>query len=311
MNIAVLGAGTIGKSWCALFLAAGHHVVAYDPDPAKKEEITDFIQASKSALRRLGYQSAGLIERFRFVQNPIDAVQGAELIQENAPERLSVKHQLFSEIEPYLNSQAVIHSSTSGITLEELQAGLSDIGRIIIAHPFNPPHLIPLVELFGNQETKPRVIESAREFYESLDKVPVELQKSVPGHIANRIQAVVWQEALHLAQEGVASLSDIDKAITNGPGLRWSIYGPNQLFSLAAGDRGLEGFIEHLGPSFQRWWSSAGRVEINSKLVDMVREQFKKDDKDIADMKIYRDQILLKILEAKIAIRDDGKPEEE
>ncbi len=310
MNIAVLGSGTIGKSWCALFLAAGHHVVAYDPNPITKEGITDFIQASQSSLRRLGYRSAGLTERFRFTQDPLDAVQGAELIQENAPERLGVKHQLFSEIEPYLESQAVIHSSTSGITLEELQAGLSDIGRIIIAHPFNPPHLIPLVELFGNQETKPRVIDTAREFYESLGKVPVELQKSVPGHIANRIQAVVWQEALHLAQEGVASLSDIDKAIANGPGLRWSIYGPNQLFSLASSDRGLEGFIEHLGPSFQNWWSSAGRVEIDSETVDMVREQFKQDDQDIADMKIYRDQILVKILEAKIAMKDNGTSEE-
>jgi len=301
MNIAVLGSGTVGQSWCALFLAAGHRVVAYDPDPAMEDRIIAFIDASRPALESLGYPFAGSTELFRFSQNAIGAVEDAQFIQENAPEKISIKHQLFSEIEPHLGPEAVILSSTSGITLEELQEGLRDPGRIVIAHPFNPPHLIPLVELLGNEKTDPLVMNRVLTFYESLGKVPVELKKSVPGHIANRIQAVVWQEALHLAQEGVASLSDIDKAIANGPGIRWSIYGPNQLFSLAAGDRGLEGFIEHLGPSFQSWWSSAGRVEFDAKTMEMVRNQFPAEDQDLDAMKRYRDEILVKILEAKIA----------
>jgi carnitine 3-dehydrogenase len=307
VNIAVLGSGTIGQSWCALFLAAGHSVVAYDPNPMMEERIVAFIAASNSALKSLGYQTAGSFERFRFSQSAADAVLDAEFIQENAPEKIAVKHQLFGEIESYLEPNAVILSSTSGITLEKLQSGLRDPSRIVIAHPFNPPHLIPLVELLGNYETDPLVIERVRKFYESLRKVPVELKRSVPGHVANRIQAVVWQEALHLAQEGVASLSDIDKAIANGPGIRWSIYGPNQLFSLAAGDQGLEGFIEHLGPSFQTWWSSAGRVEFNSETMDMVRNQFSQNDQDLDAMKIYRDELLVKILKAKIAMEDRGK----
>jgi carnitine 3-dehydrogenase len=301
MNIAVLGSGTIGQSWCALFLAAGHRVVAYDPDPAVEERIIAFVNASRPALESLGHQFAGSTEHFRFSQSAIGAVEDAQFIQENAPEKTNLKHQLFSEIEPHLEPEAVILSSTSGITLEELQAGLRDAGRIVIAHPFNPPHLIPLVELLGNDKTDPLVMKRVLMFYESLGKVPVELKKSVPGHIANRIQAVVWQEALHLAQEGVASLSDIDKAIANGPGIRWSIYGPNQLFSLAAGDRGLEGFIEHLGPSFQSWWSSAGRVEFDAKTMEMIRNQFPEDDQDLDAMKRYRDELLVKILEAKIA----------
>lgn len=302
MRIAVLGSGTIGQSWCALFLAAGHSVVAYDPDPEMEGRIIAFVQASRPALENLAYQFAGSVEQFRFSKSAAEAVEGAHFIQENVPEKRYLKHELFSEIEAHLDPEAVILSSTSGITLEELQAGLSDRSRIVIAHPFNPPHLIPLIELLGNNETEQLVMERVRKFYESLGKVPVELKKSVPGHIANRIQAVVWQEALHLAQEGVASLSEIDKAIANGPGIRWSIYGPNQLFSLAAGDRGLEGFIEHLGLSFQDWWSSAGRVELNSKMMDMIRNQFSQDDQDLDAMKMYRDQLLVKILEAKNAI---------
>ena len=304
MRIAVLGSGTIGQSWCALFLAAGHSVVAYDPDPAMEERIIAFVHASRPALEKLAYKFAGSVEQFRFSKSAAEAVEGAQFIQENAPEKKHLKHELFSEIEAHLDSEAVILSSTSGITLEELQVGLSARSRIVIAHPFNPPHLIPLIELLGNNETEQLVMQRVRTFYESLGKIPVELKKSVPGHIANRIQAVVWQEALHLAQQGVASLSDIDKAIANGPGIRWSIYGPNQLFSLAAGDLGLEGFIKHLGPSFQDWWSSAGRVELNSKTIDMIRNQFSQDDQDLDAMKVYRDELLVKILEAKNAIEN-------
>ncbi len=304
MRIAVLGSGTIGQSWCALFLAAGHSVVAYDPDPAMEGQIIAFVQASRPALESLSYQSAGSVEQFRFSKSAAETVEGAQFIQENAPEKKHLKHELFSEIEAHLDSEAVILSSTSGITLEELQVGLRDRSRIVIAHPFNPPHLIPLIELLGNNETEQLVMERVRKFYESLGKVPIELKKSVPGHIANRIQAVVWQEALHLAQEGVASILDIDRAIANGPGIRWSIYGPSQLFSLAAGDRGLEGFIKHLGPSFQDWWSSAGRVELNSKMIDMIRNQFSHDDQDLDSMKMYRDELLVKILEAKNAIEN-------
>ena len=167
--------------------------------------------------------------------------EGCRFIQENAPEDLSLKHALYQEIEPALDSDAVLLSSTSGLTLSELQNGLSNPSRLVIAHPFNPPHLIPLVEVLGNDLTRSGLVAEVLRFYESLGKVPIELKKSVPGHVANRLQAVLWQEVLHLAKEGVASLPDIDKAIANGPGLRWAVYGPHQLFSLAAGDQGSSG----------------------------------------------------------------------
>lgn len=180
MNIAVLGSGTIGQSWCALFLAAGHRVVAYDPDPAAEERIIAFVDASRPALESLGYQFAGSTEQFRFSRSAIGAVEDAQFIQENAPEKTKLKHQLFSEIEPHLEPEAVILSSTSGITLEELQAGLSDAGRIVIAHPFNPPHLIPLIELLGNDKTDPLVMKRVLTFYESLGKVLLNSRKVCP-----------------------------------------------------------------------------------------------------------------------------------
>jgi carnitine 3-dehydrogenase len=303
VNITVLGSGTIGQSWCALFLAAGHRVVAYDPNPSMQQQILDSIARTQSALEALGYSGSGCSERLEFTTDAREAVKGSRFIQENAPEDLSLKHALYQEIEPALESNAVLLSSTSGFTLSELQHGLSNPSRLVIAHPFNPPHLIPLVEVLGNNLTTPGLVTEVLGFYESLGKAPIELKKSVPGHVANRLQAVLWQEVLHLAKEGVASLPDIDKAIANGPGLRWAVYGPNQLFSLAAGDQGLLGFIQHLGPSFERWWSSAGQVTFDEDTRRLIKQQcVDSNQSDAEEMKRQRDQIICQILSTKRAI---------
>lgn len=300
MNITVLGSGTIGQSWCALFLAAGHEVFAYDPNPNRELEIREFVTNSEVTLRALGYQHAGSLTGFCFTTDAAKAVKGAQVIQESAPENLALKQELYRIIESALDPKSTILSSTSGLTLDMLQIGFPDPSRILIAHPFNPPHLIPLVEVLGNELTAPDLIEWALSFYEGLGKVPIELKKSVPGHVANRIQAVLWQEVLHLAKEGVASLSDIDKAIANGPGLRWAIYGPNQLFSLAAGAKGLEGFIDHLGPSFQGWWSAAGHVELDFDTRQFIEGQYPRiDENECREMKAHRDHLICQILNAK------------
>jgi 3-hydroxybutyryl-CoA dehydrogenase len=297
MDIAVLGSGTIGQSWSALFLAAGHTVTAYDPDPLAGERIVNFVSESEEQLKTLGYHSAGSVEHFKFTTDPIQAVCDAEFIQENAPEDITVKGQLYTMIHGSIHPRGILASSTSGITIEELQAESPFASQMIIGHPFNPPHLIPLVEVLGSEITDTGLIERALEFYRSLGKVPVLLNKSVPGHIANRLQAVLWQEVLYLAKEGVASLSDIDQAIANGPGLRWAIYGPNQLFSLAAGDRGLNGFIDHLGPSFQQWWSSAGQVEFDQQMRDLINQQFPPNTEvEMESMRHQRDTQICQLL---------------
>ena len=302
MNIAVLGSGTIGQSWCALFLAAGHRVVAYDPNPSMHQQILDSIARAQSTLEALGYSGTGCSEYLEFTTDAREAVKGCRFIQENAPEDLSLKHALYQEIEPALDSDAVLLSSTSGLTLSELQNGLSNLSRLVIAHPFNPPHLIPLVEVLGNDLTRSGLVAEVLRFYESLGKVPIELKKSVPGHVANRLQAVLWQEVLHLAKEGVASLPDIDKAIANGPGLRWAVYGPHQLFSLAAGDQGLQGFIQHLGPSFESWWSSAGQVTFDEDTLRLIERQcVDPAEPETEEMKRRRDQLICQILSIKKA----------
>ncbi len=300
MNIAVLGSGTIGQSWCALFLAAGYQVTAYDPNPSRELEIREFVSNSKALLRALGYSHAGSLTDFCFTTDAVKAVKGAKVVQESAPENLALKRQLYRRIESALDSKSIVLSSTSGLTLEMLQTSFSDPSRVLIAHPFNPPHLIPLVEVLGNELTAADLTQWTLSFYEGLGKVPIELKKSIPGHIANRLQAVLWQEVLHLAKEGVASLSDIDKAIVNGPGLRWAICGPNQLFSVAAGAEGLEGFIDRLGPSFQDWWSAAGHVELDTDTRQFIKRNYPSvDESEQRAIKAYRDHLIFKILNEK------------
>lgn len=301
MNITVLGAGTIGQSWVALFLASGHHVVVYDPNPQMESVTKNFILESSSYLAELGYSNSSNMDRLRFVYNAPDAVLGSHFIQESAPEILATKHALYSEIESSLSATAIILSSTSGFTLEALRDGFWDPSRLVIAHPFNPPHLMPLVEIVGHSTTSPKLMAKVKKFYESIGKIPIELKKSIPGHIANRLQAVLWREALHLAAEGVATLDEIDQVIANGPGLRWSIYGPNKIFSLAAGEKGLKGFVDHLGPSFESWWTDAGDVHFDQRVLSLVQQYDQEvTSLDLANMRTSRDALLVKILKLKL-----------
>ena len=301
MNIAVLGSGTIGQSWCALFLAAGHRVVAYDPNPSMHQQILDSIARAQSTFEALGYSGTGCSEYLEFTTDAREAVTGCRFIQENAPEDLSLKHALYQEIEPALDSDAVLLSSTSGLTLSELQNGLSNPSRLVIAHPFNPPHLIPLVEVLGNDLTRSGLVAEVLRFYESLGKVPIELKKSVPGHVANRLQAVLWQEVLHLAKEGVASLPDIDKAIANGPGLRWAFFGPNLVYHLGGGDGGYPDYLDHLGPSQEARWKDLGEAELNGetkeKLIKGLMETL--GDTSMSKLKDKRDAALIRLLKLK------------
>ena len=301
MNITVLGAGTIGQSWVALFLANGHHVVVYDPDPRMEAVTKQFVLESSSCLAELGYSNPSNMDRLKFISNPSDAVLGSHIIQENAPENLAIKHAIYREIESSLSPTAIICSSTSGFTLEALRDGLNDPSRLVIAHPFNPPHLMPLVEIVGHLGTSLKLMGEVKKFYESLGKTPIELKKSIPGHIANRLQAVLWQEALHLALEGVATLDEIDQVIANGPGLRWSIYGPNKLFSLAAGEEGLQGFVDQLGSSFESWWTDAGDVNFDKRVLSLVQQYDQETTPlSLTNMRTSRDALLVKILKLKL-----------
>ena len=267
-HTACLGGGVIGASWTALFLASGRSVAVFDPDPATEQRVRAYIETAWPTLTELGLTDTGTPDAVTFHTSAAEAVAGAGFIQENVPERLPIKHATFAEIEPVLDADAIVASSASGLTLSQMQPGWQDPARFILGHPFNPPHLIPLVEVTGNDRTAPGVVEAARQFYESTGKTTIRLNKEVPGHVANRLQAAVWREAIHLVLEGVASVEDVDKAMWAGPGLRWAAMGPTTLFSLGAGDGGLRAFCDHFTDTFNGWWDDLGQVHLNGDVTE-------------------------------------------
>lgn len=269
-KITILGAGTIGMSWAALYLATGREVCVYDPAPDIQQRMVNFVAESSQALQALGWESAGDTTKLSFNNIPSEAVKGADFIQESIPERLSLKHELYQAIEPHLADHTIVATSTSGLELSALQKGFSDPSKLILAHPFNPPHLIPLVELMINEHSNEEHLINAELFYQSIGKKTIRLNKEVPGHIANRLQAALWRECIYLLKEGVASLEDIDKAVAHGPGLRWAALGPSALFHLGGGDKGIAGFCEHIGPPMQSWWDDLGDAKFDPQTVQLL-----------------------------------------
>lgn len=301
LPVAALGGGLIGRSWTALFLAAGHPVCVFDPDPATPDRVRDQVEAAWPVLTRLGLASgAGPEAELRFTDDARTAVDGAGFVQESIPERVALKHELYAAIESALAPEAIVASSASGLTLSELQAGWQDPGRLVLGHPFNPPHLIPLVEVMGNERTDPGVVEAARRFYESTGKVTIEVRREVPGHVANRLQAALWREAIHLVNEGVASVEDVDTAVAAGPGLRWAVMGPTSLFHLGGDDGGIAAFCERYADSFHRWWDDLGDPrldgETRDRLVAGMRQRV--GDQTPQQLAEERDRVLTRVVAA-------------
>ncbi len=274
---AILGAGVIGASWAALFLASGRSVTVFDPDPNTEASVRSYVEKAWPALDELNLTDRATPDAITFVSTAEAAVQGAQFVQENVPERLPIKHSTYAGIEPELNPNAIVSSSTSGLTLEALQEGWRDPSKLILGHPFNPPHLIPLVELTVNESTGSDVLDRSEAFYKDIGKITIRIKKGMPGHVANRLQAAVWREAVHMAVEGVASIEDIDKAMWAGPGLRWAAMGPTTLFHLGAGDGGLQAFCDHFKDTFNGWWDDLGDPRLDedviNKLVDGIKDQ--------------------------------------
>lgn len=302
-KIAVLGAGTIGMSWAALFAATGRDVVIFDPSPDTATRGRALIAQAAPTLQALGWEHAGDMQHVSFTDDPVVAVEGADFVQESVPERLDIKHDLYARIEPYLKRGALIGSSTSGLTLSAMQQGLRDPGCLLLAHPFNPPHLIPLVELMENEQTRPGALAELTAFYESIGKSCIRLNKEVPGHVANRLQAAVWREAIHLAVEGVASVADIDKAIAHGPGLRWAAMGPSTTFHLGGGAGGIRHFCEHLGAPFESWWDDLGTPRLTSEVVEVLAEGLAAATagQNMQDLVQRRDDLVLQFVKAAMA----------
>jgi 3-hydroxybutyryl-CoA dehydrogenase len=304
-NTAVLGAGVIGMSWAALFLASGRNVAVFDTVAGAEKSTRDYIEMAWPALRELGLIKRDAPARLSFHKSAAEAVRDADFIQESVPERIEIKKALFAGMEPALKPSAIVASSASGLTLGEMQAGWKRPSRFVLGHPFNPPHLIPLVEVLANDLTEAGVVEKAERFYRDVGKITIRVRREVPGHVANRLQAALWREALHLVKSGVATVKDVDTAVWAGPGLRWAAMGPTMLFHLGAGPGGIAAFCERYAASFNRWWDDLGVLHLDEGLTKQLSDGIAKDagSETPADLSARRDALIVAMQKAVAHLR--------
>jgi 3-hydroxyacyl-CoA dehydrogenase len=299
-RVAIVGTGVIGASWAALFLSKGLEVVATDIAPGAEAALRHFVDQAWPALTRLGLTPGASQSKLTFVSDLPTAVRQADLVQENGPERIEFKKKLYRQLDELLPSDVIIASSSSGLTMSEIQSGaLLHPERCVIAHPFNPPHLVPLVEIVGGKQTSEATIQRATEFYTGLGKQTVRLRKELPGHVANRLQAALAREVYYLVADDVVSVTDVDKALSWGPGLRWGIMGQVLLNHLGGGQGGIEHFFQQFTGPLTAWWKVLGSPvltpEVQKKLVDGLHDET--GARSIDELEAQRDEVLLGLLE--------------
>lgn len=294
-RLAIVGAGMIGASWAALATAHGLSVSAYDPKPEAEGRFRDYVARARVQLAELGLEGEGALS---FSTRLEEALDGAGFVQENGPENEAVKRGLLAEIDALLPDEAIVASSTSALLRSTIVADCARPERFLVAHPFNPPHLVPLVEIVGSDAD---VVERAAAFYRGLGRRSVILNREMPGHIANRLASALYREAVYLVEQGVASVADIDAALCNGPGLRWALMGPHMTYHLGGGEGGIAGYLAHLGPSQVRRWQALGNPSLDEavqrKIVEGVAEEAA--GRSIAELEARRDEGLLALLRAR------------
>jgi 3-hydroxyacyl-CoA dehydrogenase len=299
-RVAIIGTGVIGASWAALFLAKGLHVVATDIAPNAEASLKKFVESAWPALTRLGLSPGASLTNLTFTPVLEQALVGADLVQENGPERIDFKQKPYRQLDELLPADVIVASSSSGLTMSEIQKGAAaHPERCVIAHPFNPPHLIPLVEIVGGAKTSEATIQRAAEFYTSIGQRTVRVNKEMPGHVANRLQAALAREVYYLVAEGVVSAADVDTALCWGPGLRWGVMGNMMLNHLGGGPGGIEHFFQQFSGPMTAWWQTLGAPvlspEVQKKLVDSVH--LEAGSRSIEELEAERDEVLLGLLE--------------
>jgi 3-hydroxyacyl-CoA dehydrogenase len=299
-RVAIIGTGVIGASWSALYLAKGLQVVATDIAPNAEAALRKFVETAWPALKRLGLSPGASQSNLKFTAAMAQAIDGVDLVQENGPERIDFKQKLYGQLDEQLAPDVIIASSSSGLTMSEIQKGAaSHPERCVIAHPFNPPHLIPLVEIVGGAKTSEAIIERAAEFYTSIGQRTVRLNKEMPGHVANRLQAALSREIYYLVAEGVVSAADVDTALSWGPGLRWGVMGGLMLNHLGGGPGGIEHFFQQFTGPMTAWWKTLGSPvltpEVQKRLIDSVHAEA--GSRSIEQLEAERDEVLLGLIE--------------
>lgn len=310
-RVAVIGTGVIGASWTALFLANGLEVTATDVAPGAEAALKRFVADAWPALQRLGLASDASLDKLSFTAALKSAVENADMVQENGPEKIDFKRTLYRELDELLHPRVIIASSSSGLTMSEIQSACAvHPERCVIGHPFNPPHLVPLVEIVGGAKTSEDTIQRAVEFYTGLGKRAVRLNKEVPGHVANRLQAALAREVYHLVAEDVISAADVDTALCWGPGLRWGIMGQLLLNHLGGGQGGIEHFFQQFTGPMTAWWKVLGTPtltpDVQKKLIDGVHAEV--GMRSIDELAAERDEVLLGLIELRKKVEVSRNP---
>jgi carnitine 3-dehydrogenase len=297
-TVACVGAGVIGGGWVAYFLARGFEVRAWDPGPDAERRLRTIVEAAWPALSDLGLAAGASIDNLTVTAELAAAVGEADYVQESAPEQLELKRTLLADIDAATPEHVVIGSSTSGFGMTEMAVEAAGPHRLVVAHPFNPPYLIPLVEVVGGEKTAADVVAWTSEFFRRIGKSVITMEHEVPGFIANRLQEALWREALHMVANGEATVEQIDASITEGPGLRWAFHGPMLTFHLAGGAGGMAHMLDHFGPSLLSPWTRLRAPELTPELRNGVVEGCLQEagDRTIADLVRERDARLVDLL---------------
>ena len=298
--VAILGCGLIGTSWAALFLHHGIDVRAWDPSSEARKAISEKVKAPMAQLADMGPPAVTLGNLSVFTDMSA-ALDGVLFAQENAPEEIELKHEIYHNFELFAGPEALIASSASGLSWSSLSANMSEPERLLTAHPFNPPHLVPLVEMYSPLDV---VLERAERLYFQIGRVPVRMKREATGHIANRLASALWREAVNIVVEGIADVEAVDQALVNGPGLRWAVAGAHMTYHLGGGEGGMTQYLKHLGPSQESRWKDLGTPaltpEVCAILIAGVEAEAK--GKSIKELEQARDAGLMRLLAAR-----DGK----
>jgi len=293
VNVTIVGCGSIGASWAALCASVGgHRVRAWDPSPAARAEFALKVEAARAHLLELDAQRGPDVVICDRIE---EALWGADWVQENAPEKLELKMQIYQHVESAVTHDCIVASSTSSFAWSQLAAGLKHAQRFVIAHPFNPPHLVPVVELFCPNRG---VLDRAVKFFNELGRVPVCMKKEAVGHIGNRLAAALWREAVHLVAEGVADAQDVDKVLIHGPGLRWSVLGTHLGYHIGGGEGGIDHYLRHFGPSQERRWATLGNPQLTPEVCNAIAAGVHAEvgGRDRAQLEQQRDRQLIEIM---------------
>lgn len=298
-KVAVVGTGLIGAAWTSLFLARGVAVLAIDPASDAEPRLSRTIARMVPALREIGLVSESAdFERVRVASEPGPDLSEAQFVQESITENLDLKHAVLASVEALIGPDVVIASSTSALRISDIQKGARYPERYVAGHPINPPHIMPLIEVSGGELTATDAVEWTMRFYAWLGKKPVRLMRDIEGHIAGRLSAALWREAVSLVEQRVAGVEEIDEVVRHGSGLRWATMGPHITYHLGGGEGGIRHYLEHLGPSQQKRWDSLGTPRLTTALMDRIAEGVLNEarGRSVSDLEDQRDRQLAAVI---------------